>query len=294
MQHLHDLHLPKVLVLALFATLLGIAVLELDTGRRTAEATAAPVATTVQPAAAAGPAGQLVAQPGTAAAVVPTAAPAPAAPVSVQRRGGVACAQPHRLVQVPSTIGIRNRPRGRTVSKLPASSVYLGQSMTAWVQEVSPDGRWGKVSLPWSKPVNRAGWIPLPGLDGRTTRTMLVADLSERTVRVYRGCAELFRVKTAIGRPGSPSPKGRFWVTDRIAVPGAQQQSFGTFAFGLSTVQPNLPAGWTGGDQMAIHGTGAPGSIGEAASAGCLRVSEQALARLKPLLRPGTPVVITA
>jgi lipoprotein-anchoring transpeptidase ErfK/SrfK len=123
---------------------------------------------------------------------------------------------------------------------------------------------------------------------------MLVEDLSQRRLHVFRGCRELFSASTAIGRPGSASPRGRFWVTDRVAVPGAQRGSFGSYAFGLSTVQPNLPAAWTGGDQMAIHGTGAPGSIGQAASAGCLRVSEQTLARLKPLLRPGTPVVITA
>lgn len=293
MQHFHDLQLPKVLVLALLATLLGFAVLELDSGRRSASAVAAsaPVHSERVVVSEAAPAGQLVAQPA-AAEAAPPAPPAP--PVVVERRGGIACAAPHRLVEVPSTVGIRNRPRGRTVSRLPPSSIYLGQSMTAWVQQVSVDGRWGKVSLPWSKPVNRAGWIPLDGLRSSSTSILVVSDLSERMLRVYRGCRELFRVPTAIGRPGSPSPQGRFWVTDRVAVPAAQQDSFGTFAFGLSTVQPNLPAGWTGGDQMAIHGTGAPGSIGAAASAGCLRVSEHALARLKPLLRPGTPVVITA
>ena len=156
------------------------------------------------------------------------------------------------------------------------------------------DGRWGRVTVPWTKPVGRAGWIRIDLMTGRTTTTMLVADLSERRVHAYRGCHELFSVRSAIGRPGSPSPKGRFWVTDRVRVPGAQRASFGSFAFGLSTVQPNLPAGWSGGDQMAIHGTGAPGSIGQAASAGCLRVSEDALARLEPLLRSGTPVVIRA
>jgi lipoprotein-anchoring transpeptidase ErfK/SrfK len=161
------------------------------------------------------------------------------------------------------------------------------------VQAVSANGRWGKVTLPWSKPVGRAGWMPIVGLRGGTTSIMAVADLSTRRMTVYRGCRALFSVRTAIGRPGSPSPTGRFWVTDRVSVPGSQRSSFGSFAFGISTVQPNLPAGWTGGDQMAVHGTGAPGSIGQAASAGCLRVDEAALARLRPLLRRGTPIVIT-
>jgi L,D-transpeptidase-like protein len=68
--------------------------------------------------------------------------------------------------------------------------------------------------------------------------------------------------------------------------------ALGTFAFGISGIQTDLPAGWDGGDQLAIHGTDDPGSIGTSASAGCLRVSERVLDRLRPLLQPGTPVVI--
>ena len=67
---------------------------------------------------------------------------------------------------------------------------------------------------------------------------------------------------------------------------------FGWYAFGLSGHQPNLPAGWSGGDQLAIHGTNNPSSIGTAASAGCLRVSATALGTLKRFLRLGTPVVV--
>ena len=95
----------------------------------------------------------------------------------------------------------------------------------------------------------------------------------------------------AIGAPSTPTPTGRFSVTDRVLTndPGGP---FGWYAFGLSGHQPNLPAGWAGGDQLAIHGTNAPSSIGQAASAGCLRVSATALARLRSLLRLGTPVVI--
>jgi lipoprotein-anchoring transpeptidase ErfK/SrfK len=66
----------------------------------------------------------------------------------------------------------------------------------------------------------------------------------------------------------------------------------GSFAFGISGIQPQLPAGWSGGDQLAIHGTNDPSSIGTSASAGCVRVSEATLAVLRPLLRLGTPIVI--
>lgn len=227
-----------------------------------------------------------------ATAAVPPVAPAP---VDVQRRGGVPCAAAHRIVVVTRESEIRARPATKQrFATLPASSKYLGTPMTAWVQEVSTDGAWGRVSVPWASSVTRSGWVRLGAFSTRSTHTMVVADLSERRLRVYDRCREVVSVPIAVGRPGSPSPRGRFWVTDRVPVPGSQQGSFGSFAFGLSTIQPNLPAGWTGGNQMAIHGTGAPGSIGQAASAGCLRVSEAALAKLRPRLDLGTPVVIVA
>jgi lipoprotein-anchoring transpeptidase ErfK/SrfK len=116
------------------------------------------------------------------------------------------------------------------------------------------------------------------------------ADLSEHRLEVLRDGRVLFRARAATGAPSSPTPPGRYFVTDRVAMP--QGGAFGTFAFGLSGIQTNLPAGWTGGDQLAIHGTNDPGSIGTSASAGCLRVSERILDRLRPLLRLGTPVVI--
>ena len=97
----------------------------------------------------------------------------------------------------------------------------------------------------------------------------------------------------AVGASASPTPVGRFSVTDPIAT-GDPGGPFGWYAFGLSGHQPNLPAGWSGGDQLAIHGTNAPSSLGTAASAGCLRVSSTALGILKRYLHPGTPVIIEA
>jgi lipoprotein-anchoring transpeptidase ErfK/SrfK len=248
----------------------------------------APRTEAMQPAAAA-PAGQLVAGPGQ-----PAPAPTqPTAPVTapVLKRGGVACGQPHRVVEINRNMSARVTPGGREIGVLPARSKYLGSSIQAWVQAVSADGAWGKVTIPWSRPVNRAAWVPLRGAAQHTTRVMVVGDVSERTLRVYRGCALQFAAPMAVGAAGSPSPLGRFWVTDRVAVPRSQPY-FGSYAFGLSTIQPHPPAGWTGGNRMAIHGTNAPSTIGTAASAGCLRVGERTLTRLRAIAGIGTPVII--
>ena len=283
------LHPLRIILLALAASALGIAILSMDGMRGAGRATAAPSPVTspglVQPTAATSPAapGALVSSAARSESPTTTAVP---------RRGGVACGT-HTVVRVPRELIVRSSPDGRRIGAVPATSVYMGQVMTVWVQEITQDGRWGRITVPWSKPVTRTGWIELAGLPRGTTRTMVVGDLSERSVTVYRGCAAVYSTTAAIGAPGSPSPQGKFWVTDRVAVPRSQPY-FGSYAFGLSTIQPNPPPGWRGGNQMAIHGTNSPRTIGSAASAGCLRVDEPSLDRLKPLLRPGTPVIITA
>ena len=114
-------------------------------------------------------------------------------------------------------------------------------------------------------------------------------DLSEHRITVTKFDRVLFGMPAATGAAASPTPVGEYFVTDRIAFSGG---SLGTFAFGISGIQPRLPAGWSGGNQLAIHGTNDPSSIGRSASAGCLRVSERSLDRLKPLLQLGTPVIV--
>ena len=101
----------------------------------------------------------------------------------------------------------------------------------------------------------------------------------------------MFRAPGATGASYTPTPVGEYFVTDRVPFSGGR---YGTFAFGISGIQPRLPAGWTGGNQLAIHGTNNPSSIGRSASAGCVRVSEATLDRLIPLLRYGTPVIVHA
>ncbi len=194
------------------------------------------------------------------------------------------------LVRVEHPMRITARPgSGRVVGSMPVGSRFYGQSIVAWVLTVSEDGRYGLVQVPYAAR-QVFGWIALRGLERETTRVEVVADLSEHRIEVRRGDDTLFRALAATGASDSPTPIGRYFVTDRVAFPAGG--SLGTFAFGISGIQTHLPPGWTGGDQLAIHGTNAPGTIGTSASAGCLRVSERALARLRPLLRLGTPVTI--
>jgi lipoprotein-anchoring transpeptidase ErfK/SrfK len=172
---------------------------------------------------------------------------------------------------------------------LPKASRYLGTPTWAWVIRRTVDGRFGRVPLAYSG-TRRAGWISLRGLERATTPYAVRVDLSRHLLTVTRLGRTVLRFLAATGAPSSPTPPGRYFVTDRVPTDPAGY--FGKFAFGISGIQTRLPPGWTGGDQLAIHGTNRPGSIGTSASAGCLRVSAEALDRLVPILRLGTPVII--
>ena len=194
------------------------------------------------------------------------------------------------LVKMRGTLPAFARPRATApqVGVVPAGSKYYGIPIVAWVEEVSANGRWGRVELPYTWP-RREGWIRLRGLHREKTRVRVEVDLSTHTVIVRKAGKVLFRAPGATGAPSTPTPVGQYFVTDRVPFSGG---SYGTFAFGISGIQPRLPAGWSGGNQLAIHGTNSPSSIGQSASAGCIRVSESTLDRLIPLLVYGTPVIV--
>jgi lipoprotein-anchoring transpeptidase ErfK/SrfK len=197
----------------------------------------------------------------------------------------------HMMVNIETPLRVTSRPGGgSTVGAMPVSSKYYHFPTVAWIQDRSPDGRFGKVTVPYSG-TRRAGWIPLKGLRRSFTTVMVRVDLSRHLLTLTKGDRVIMRTSAATGAPWSPTPTGRFFVTDRVD-PGNPNGYLGAYAFGISGIQTRIPPGWSGGNQLAIHGTNNPASIGRSASAGCVRVSARALMKLKPLLRLGTPVVI--
>ena len=199
--------------------------------------------------------------------------------------------QPALLVHARRGMIVRRHPDAdaRALGVMPASSKYYHVPLVVWIEEVSDNGRWGRIEIPYRWP-RRTGWILLAGLRRETTWIAVEADLSDHRITIERRGHRVFSMRAATGAPATPTPAGDYFVTDRV--PFTAGSSYGSFAFGISGIQPHLPVGWTGGNQLALHGTNAPGSIGRSVSAGCLRVNGTALHRLLPLLRLGTPFVI--
>jgi hypothetical protein len=146
-----------------------------------------------------------------------------------------------------------------------------------------------------ARPNGRLAWVKRhdPALRIGTVHWSLHADLSERTVELRKAGRTVKRLSVAIGAGASPTPTGRFAVTDKLSG-GNYGPYYGCCILALNGYQPNLPAGWKGGNRIAIHGTNSPQTIGTPASAGCLRAADDDLTVLMRLVPLGTPVFIQA
>jgi lipoprotein-anchoring transpeptidase ErfK/SrfK len=154
------------------------------------------------------------------------------------------------------------------------------------------DGKWLQVSSS-DLPNDRFGWMRVGRARLTSTPFSVTIDLSRKLLLLKKHGAVTRRMRVGVGRVGSPTPTGSFGVTDKLA--GARYGPYyGCCILALSAHQTHLPAGWTGGDRIAIHGTNAPSTIGAAASAGCLHARDADLRVLMRRLPLGARVTIHA
>jgi lipoprotein-anchoring transpeptidase ErfK/SrfK len=143
-------------------------------------------------------------------------------------------------------------------------------------------------------PNGRIGWISTnTALVPYRTRWSVVASLSRREIVVRRSGRVVERFRVAIGSPSTPTPTGRFAVTDKLLTEDPRSV-YGCCILALSAHQPLTPQGWGGGDRVAIHATNLPETIGTAASLGCLRGPADEIRRLVHTVPLGTVVTILA
>ena len=155
---------------------------------------------------------------------------------------------------------------------------------------VGPDGRpWVKVRVPM-RPNGRRGWVPRSALGRlRIVRTRLT--ISRRTLKatLRREGRVIWRSRVGVGAPGTPTPRGSFYVRELIRVP-RPYGIYGPYAFGTSAY--SVLSDWPGGGVVGIHGTNAPSLIPGRPSHGCVRVPNRRIRRLARLMPIGTPVRI--
>lgn len=137
------------------------------------------------------------------------------------------------------------------------------------------------------------GWVRASDVKVLREQWRIDVDLSRRRATLRRLGETVRTFPVAVGAPGTDTPPGVYGVTDRLTT-GGPGSAYGCCVLALTGHQPDTPQDWPGGDRLAIHGTTAPESIGQAASHGCLRASEETMRLLMDKVPLGTQVRIVA
>jgi len=234
---------------------------------------AAEAARSSDPSAAGGPA---------AATAAPTAVTgAPAGSLVTGRRA-------RSVTDGPLTVFSQGRAGARVVAVLPATTA-LGSARVLKVLQVVGD--WVLVALP-VRPNGTTGWVRASDVQVQDVTQRIVVDLSARSLRWWADGVQVLTATVAVGAPATPTPKGSFFVTDRVRTPDPKGM-YGPFALGLSAHSEKLTEFGDGDAQIGIHGTDRPDTLGTPTTHGCVRVPNAIATRLQdvPL---GTPVDIVA
>jgi lipoprotein-anchoring transpeptidase ErfK/SrfK len=148
---------------------------------------------------------------------------------------------------------------------------------------------WYRVRLP-TVPNGSTGWVKASTVQLFRVRTRIVVELRARRLRAYRLGREVLDARVTIGAPQTPTPVGRFYVSERFLL-ASPSGPFGPSALGISAHSAVLQD-WVQGGPIALHGTNRPDQIGQAASHGCVRLPNATMKRLFALAPAGTPVII--
>lgn len=178
-------------------------------------------------------------------------------------------------------------PRGRALGPLAPRTEFGSERV---VPVATRRGRWLRVVA--DVPGRRSAWIrwARAKVHLEALRYELVADRSRRTLTLIDRGRAVKRLDVAVGRAESPTPVGRFAVTDRLS--GTPYGgAYGCCVLALSGHQTRLPPGWSGGDRLAIHATNRPAPT-EGGSAGCVVASDSALRYLMRRVPVGTMVTV--
>lgn len=188
----------------------------------------------------------------------------------------------------------RWRPGGEPLQqfeRLNANGVPTVFGVLAAVLGPDCEPAWYRVQLP-VRPNGSVGYIRAHAVDLIRVTTRIEIDLSERRLVFFRDGRRVLGAKVAVGADITPTPSGEYYVNQRLTAPDPWGP-FGPAAIGISAFSPVLQD-WIQGGPIAIHGTNDPGSVGRAASHGCVRVHNDVVSVLFRQVPVGTPVLIRA
>jgi hypothetical protein len=190
---------------------------------------------------------------------------------------------------VEETVTLRDAPRGKPLVRIAPKTEWDSPRVLSVVER---DGDWLAVLAP-DLDNGEVGWVQKADVERLDTVAWAIrADLRTRELTIERDGEVVRRFGIGIGRADHPTPVGRYAVTDKLRVTDPASP-YGCCVVALTGHQTELPAGWPGGDRLAIHATADLSGIGEAVSLGCMRTDPKDARWLMQAVPLGTPVFVT-
>jgi lipoprotein-anchoring transpeptidase ErfK/SrfK len=153
-------------------------------------------------------------------------------------------------------------------------------------------GDWLNVYLP-VRPNGSTGWVRAADVTVVSNGYSIDIALAEHRLVVRNGEDAVLDEPIGVGTAQTPTPGGVYFIKELLQPPDANGP-YGPYAYGLSGFS-NVLDEFRGGDGViGIHGTNEPEAIGTDVSHGCIRMRNEAILELVPVLPLGTPVHITA
>jgi lipoprotein-anchoring transpeptidase ErfK/SrfK len=165
-----------------------------------------------------------------------------------------------------------------------------GAPLVFLVKERQDD--WLNVFLP-VRPNGSAGWVRAADVTVVSNPYSIDINLAQHRLVVHKDEEVILDEPIGVGTAQTPTPGGVYYIKELLQPPNPDGP-YGPYAYGLSGFS-NVLDEFKGGDGViGIHGTNEPEAIGTDVSHGCIRIRNQAILELVPVLPLGTPVHITA
>jgi lipoprotein-anchoring transpeptidase ErfK/SrfK len=147
---------------------------------------------------------------------------------------------------------------------------------------------WTQIRVP-GRPNGRVGWVVRENLGTfKQTRWRIVVNRKTLRMTVFWNGKRRWRRPVGVGKPGTPTPAGRFWIREKIKV-GDHASPYWPYALG--TADYSTLSEWPGGGVVGIHGDwNEPQLIPGRPSHGCIRMHDRDVGWLARHVPVGTPL----
>lgn len=195
--------------------------------------------------------------------------------------------QPHQrtrglVVHPPNFTKLYRKPGGAAIGVIGPEQIG-----PTWLPVIDKRRGWVRVLLP-SRPNRSSAWMPGSKLTWSRSPYLISVHLTSKRLELYRDGDVVDSWLIGIGQRSTPTPRGRTFVLGVFTDPA---QSFSPVILALGSHSEVLKTFGGGPGTVAIHGWPTSDVLGNASSAGCIRVPRQALDRLRDI-PSGTVVLV--